>query len=41
VQSELACNPENKEKREQVFEHGFWSLEEMNLWPRKMGKGAG
>jgi hypothetical protein len=30
-----------REKREQVFEHGFWSMKETNLWLRKMGKETG
>ena len=36
--SELACNPEKRGKSDPVFDHDFWSVEEANLWPRKMGR---
>lgn len=36
MQSELVCKAEKMLKRERVFEHDFWPLEETNLWPRKM-----
>jgi hypothetical protein len=37
----LLVIPKRGEKSEQVFEHDFWSLEEIILWPRKMGKEVG
>jgi hypothetical protein len=37
----LLVIPKRGGKSEQVFEYEFWSLEETNLWQRKMGKEAG
>jgi len=37
----LLVIPKRGGKSEQVFEHDFRSLEETNLWPRKMGKEVG
>jgi hypothetical protein len=37
----LLVIPKRGGKSEQVFEHDFRSVEETNLWPRRMGKEAG
>ena len=34
----LLLIPKRGGKSEQVIEHDFWSVEERNLWPRKMGR---
>jgi hypothetical protein len=41
MQNELAAIQKRRGKSEQVLEHDFWSLNETNLWQKKMGNEAG